>query len=452
MGDNIVIKIPEQVNRVLEILGSNGHTAYVVGGACRDIFMGRQIHDWDVATSAKPEETIAAFSEYRVIETGVKHGTVTVLIDGEPIEITTYRIEGEYSDNRHPDSVEFTNRIEDDLSRRDFTVNAIAYSPHLGTADPFGGVADIKNKIIRCVGDADTRFNEDGLRILRALRFASVLGFDIEAETAASIKRNRELLKNISVERIFVEISKLLCGDNAAAVLNEYSDVIFYVYPELEPMKGCAQNHERHVSDVWGHSLKALESIAAEPELRWAALLHDSGKPANKTTDENGVDHFYRHADKSREIADNIFLRMKTSNAFRKRVCALIKNHDFLPDKLSVKTYRKALADYGYETVLDFFRIREADIRAQNPVFLEEGLAANRKGLETVERIRQEDSCLRIKDLKINGKDLINIGIPQQPIMSRILSTLLDEVMGDLIENEKEALLKRAVELKKGDG
>ncbi len=449
-GDNIVIKIPEQVNRVLEILRQNGHTAYVVGGACRDMFMGREIHDWDVATSALPEQTAKAFEGYRVIETGIKHGTVTVLVDLEPVEITTYRTESGYSDNRHPDSVEFTARIEDDLSRRDFTVNAIAYSPLLGTVDPFDGMEDTKRKIIRCVGNPDTRFNEDGLRILRALRFASVLGFEIETETAASIKRNKELLKNISVERIFEETTKLLCGVNAAKILNEYYDVFFFVFPELEAMKGCAQHHERHIFDVWGHTLKVLESIRPEAELRWVALLHDSGKPAHKTTDENGIDHFYRHAYKSRNIANDILLRMKTSNAFRKSVCTLVEHHDFLPDKISRKTYRRFIAQYGTETVRKLFEIREADIKGQNPVYIDEGLASNAAGLETLAQIEAEDSCFTIKDLDINGKDLMAIGVPRQHIMSEIFEILLDEVMDDRLKNKKDALLHRAKELMKG--
>ena len=233
----MVIKIPPQVNRAIEILQNNGHSAYVVGGAVRDMLMGKTAHDWDITTSALPEETLESFSEFRTIETGLKHGTVTVIVDGMSLEITTFRIEGGYSDNRHPDKVDFTDRVEDDLSRRDFTVNSIAYSPQKGFADPFDGQTDIEKKIIRCVGNPDKRFGEDALRILRALRFSAVLGFEIEKDTAESIRRNYKLLSNISVERIFVEISKLLCGKDAGKILREFEDVIFFILPEISPMK-----------------------------------------------------------------------------------------------------------------------------------------------------------------------------------------------------------------------
>ena len=360
----MVIKIPDQVNRAIEILNKNGHSAYVVGGAVRDSLMKKDAHDWDITTSALPEQTKKAFEGFRIIETGIKHGTVTVIIDGTDLEITTYRIESGYSDNRHPDSVDFTDRVEDDLARRDFTVNAIAYSPQSGFADPFDGRDDIKRKIIRCVGEADRRFGEDALRILRALRFSSVLGFDIDSETADSIHRNYRLLKNISVERIFVELSKLLCGKDAGRILRDYEDVIFFILPELLPMKNCSQNHERHIFDVWGHTVKAVESIEPTAELRFAMFLHDSGKPHLKTTDEKGIDHFYHHSIKSREIAESILTRLKTSTAFRNHVCNLIEFHDFVPDKISKKTYKKYIAKLGADTVRELFSIRKADISA----------------------------------------------------------------------------------------
>ncbi len=445
----MVIKIPPQVNTVIEILNANGYSAYVVGGACRDMIMGKSAHDWDVTTSALPEQTAAAFADYRVIETGIKHGTVTVIVDSVSIEITTYRIESGYSDNRHPDSVSFTDRVEDDLSRRDFTVNAIAYSPLVGTVDPFGGRNDIERKLIRCVGDPDKRFGEDALRIIRALRFSSVLGFDIDEETEESIRRNYKLLSNISVERIFVEFSKLLCGKDAGKILRNYSEVVFHILPELEPLKGCSQNHERHVYDVWGHTVATVDAIKPEAHLRFAMLLHDSGKPHVKSTDENGVDHFYSHAKTSKKIADGILSRLKTSNKFRNTVCNLVEHHDFLPDKISRKTHKKYIAKFGIETVRDLFDIREADIRGQNPVFLDEGLKANEIGLGILDEIDAENSCFRIADLDISGKDLAASGIPPSPEMGRLLDTLLDEVMSDKLKNEKETLLKRAEEIYK---
>lgn len=444
----MVIKIPHQVNRAIDILEKNGHSAYVVGGAVRDAIMKKPAHDWDITTSALPEETMQAFDGFRIIETGLKHGTVTVIVDGMDLEITTYRIEHGYSDNRHPDKVDFTSRIEDDLSRRDFTVNAIAYSPVRGFADPFGGRDDIEKKVIRCVGEADKRFGEDALRILRALRFSSVLGFEIDPDTAESIHRNYPLLKNISVERIFVEMSKLLCGKDAGRILREFEDVIFFVLPELVPMKNCVQNHERHIFDVWGHTVKAVESIPPIAELRFAMLFHDSGKPHCKTTDEKGIDHFYSHGRISRKIADKTFIRLKTSLKFRNHVCDLIEHHDFLPDKISKKTYKKYIAKLGIKTIKELFDIRKADVSAQNPKFFDECLLANEKGLKIVGEIEQDNPCINVSSLAISGKELLEIGIPPSPEMGRILETLLDEVMDEKINNTPEALIKRAEELK----
>lgn len=444
----MVIKIPSQVNRAIEILQCNGHSAYVVGGAVRDVLMGKTAHDWDITTSALPEETLKAFSDFRTIETGLKHGTVTVIVDGMSLEITTYRIEGDYSDNRHPDKVDFTDKIEDDLSRRDFTVNAIAYSPEKGFADPFDGMADIKSKTIKCVGTPDKRFGEDALRILRALRFSAVLGFEIDKETAESIRRNYKLLRNISVERIFVEISKLLCGNDASRILREYEDVFFFILPEISPMKNCSQNHDRHIYDVWGHTVKAVENIDAIPEMRFAMLFHDSGKPHCKTTDDKGIDHFYSHGKISKKIACEVLTRLKTSVKFRKAVCNLVEYHDFLPDKISKKTYKKYISLIGIDTVKTLFKIREADILAQNPKFHAESLEENKTGLLILEEIEKEAACFKISDLAINGGTLKKIGFTPSPEMGRILEALLDEVMEEKIENKTEALIERALQMK----
>ena len=444
----MVIKIPPQVNRAMEILQSNGHTAYVVGGAVRDALMGKTPHDWDITASALPEETLEAFRDFRTVETGLKHGTVTVIIDGTSLEITTYRTETGYSDNRHPDRVDFTDKVEDDLSRRDFTVNAIAYSPSAGFADPFGGKKDIEKKIIRCVGEADKRFGEDALRILRALRFSSVLGFEIEPETSESIHRNFHLLKNISVERIFTELSRLLCGKDAGRILREYEDVIFFILPELKPLKGCTQNHERHVYDVWGHTVAAVENIEPLPELRFAMLLHDSGKPKCKSTDENSTDHFYSHGKESTKIAFEILTRLKTSTRFRNKVCNLVEYHDFLPHKISKKTYKKYIGRLGIDTVKQLFKVREADIKAQNPRFIVESLEENKTGLKILEEIENEAPCFGISDLAIGGKELAAAGIEPSPEMGRILETLLDEVMEEKIANTPQALIARALQLK----
>jgi len=444
----MVIKIPPQVNRAIEILQSNGHSAYVVGGAVRDMLMDKTAHDWDITTSALPEETLSAFSDFRTIETGLKHGTVTVIVDGMSLEITTFRIEGNYSDNRHPDKVDFTDKIESDLSRRDFTVNAIAFSPHKGFADPFDGQADIKNKVIRCVGNPDKRFSEDALRILRALRFSSVLGFEIDIETAESIRRNYKLLGNISVERIFVETSKLLCGKNAGKILRDFEDVFFFILPEISPLKNCTQNHERHIYDVWHHTVKAVESIEPVAELRFAMLLHDTGKPHCKTTDESGTDHFYSHGKISKKIAYDTLTRLKTSAKFRETVCNLVEYHDFLPDKISKKTYKKYIFLLGIDTVKTLFKVREADILAQNPEFHAESLEENKTGLRILEEIENESACFKISDLAIDGETLIKLGFRPSPEMGRVLETLLDEVMEEKTENKTDALIERALQMK----
>ncbi|MBQ8763498.1 MAG: HD domain-containing protein [Clostridia bacterium] len=443
----MVINIPPQVNRAIEILCSGGHSAYVVGGAVRNIIMDIPVNDWDITTSALPSETLELFKDYRTIETGIKHGTVTVIIDGMSLEITTYRIEYGYTDNRHPDKVDFTDKVEDDLSRRDFTVNAIAYSPINSFVDPFGGCKDIEEKIIRCVGNPDKRFGEDALRILRALRFASVLGFEIDCETSKSIHKSMHLLKNISVERIFVELSKLLCGINAAEILHEYKDVIFCILPELEPMDNCVQNHERHIYDVWGHTVAAVKAIPPDPILRFAMLLHDSGKPHCKTTDQGGTDHFYSHGKISKNIAFEILSRLKTSNKFRDTVCNLVEYHDFLPDKISKKTYKKYITRLGLETVEKLFLIREADISAQNPVFYDEAAKQNKIGKKILQDIIEDNSCIKISDLAVDGKKLANIGISPSPAMGKIMETLLDEVMDEKLPNDESALIERAKQL-----
>lgn len=443
----MVIKIPSQVNRALEILCGGGHSAFIVGGAVRNILMGIPVHDWDIASSALPNETLELFKDFRTVETGVKHGTVTVIIDGMSLEITTFRIEKGYSDNRHPDRVDFTRRIEEDLSRRDFTVNAIVYSPQAGFVDPFGGREDIERGVIRCVGEPDKRFGEDALRILRALRFSSVLGFEIAPETAQSIQKNHRLLKNISVERIFSELSKLLCGKDAGKILRKYKEVIFYILPELAPTDGCTQNHERHVFDVWGHTVAAVEHISPEPALRFAMLFHDSGKPKCKTTDENGIDHFYSHGKTSKKIAFDAMARLKTSNKFREHVCNLVEYHDFLPDKISKKTYKKYIASLGIDTVKELFLVREADVSAQNPKYLNESLAENEIGKKVLEEIENESSCFKIGDLAVNGKDLAAAGIMPSPAMGKIFAALLDEVLEEKLQNSREALIKRAKQL-----
>ena len=287
--------LPAQVNTALARLHDAGYEAYIVGGCVRDRIMGREPKDYDITTSALPEQTAAVFAGERIIETGMKHGTVTVLLDGEPLEITTFRIDGTYSDSRHPDAVTFTPSLREDLARRDFTMNAMAYSSETGLVDPFGGQADIAAKYIRCVGDPDLRFREDALRILRALRFSSVLGFPIEPETDGAARYLCLLLKKISAERVFSELKQLLCGPDVRRVLLDYAGVLGAVLPEILPMQGFDQRNPHHCYDILEHTAAAVEAMPPEPALRLAALLHDVGKPECFFTDEDGVGHFYGH-------------------------------------------------------------------------------------------------------------------------------------------------------------
>lgn len=304
---DLMMKLPPQVNTAFEMLEAAGYEAYLVGGAVRDYVRDNSpAKDWDITTNALPEQVEEIFTGYHLIETGLKHGTVTVVIDQEPLEITTYRVDGDYSDHRHPDSVSFTRSLKDDLERRDFTMNALAYNPRIGVVDFVGGKADIAGDLVRCVGDPDRRFQEDGLRMLRALRFASVYGMTIEAATAAAIHRNKHLLKGIAAERILVELTKMLCAQGAAGVLRDFADVLAVPIPELTPMFGFPQHNPHHDKDVWDHTIAVIESITPEPVLRWAALLHDIGKPSCFSLAEDGIGHFFGHSDQSTSMAESM--------------------------------------------------------------------------------------------------------------------------------------------------
>ncbi|MBR5773515.1 MAG: HDIG domain-containing protein, partial [Clostridia bacterium] len=307
------IALPACIQYVISTLNDNGYESFIVGGCVRDYLMGKTPHDYDVTTSATPEQVKTCFNNNKVIETGIKHGTVTVLVDGESVEITTYRIDGEYKDNRHPELVTFSKTIDEDLRRRDFTVNAIAYNPEKGFVDLFNGIQDIKNGVISCVGNPDERFNEDGLRILRALRFTSVLDFEISKETSDSIHRNKMLILNVSPERIWTEFKKLLCGKNVRRVLLEYSDVIGVFIPEILDSVGFEQNNPYHCYDVLTHTAHAVENAPDDVVIRLAAFFHDIGKPSVYSEDENGG-HFYSHAKVSEEITNAVLTRLRCDN------------------------------------------------------------------------------------------------------------------------------------------
>ena len=362
-----MMTLPAQVHMALDRLKAAGWEAFVVGGAVRDALRGCAAGDWDITTNAEPEQVEQVFSGERLIETGLRHGTVTVLLDGLPLEITTYRVDGGYSDHRRPDSVTFTRSLRADLLRRDFTINALAYHPRAGLVDICGGAEDLAHGIVRCVGEPERRFREDGLRILRALRFASVLGFTIEPETAAAIHRCAELLRYLAAERVLSELTKLLCGQNAGAVLREFSDVLAVPIPELRPMFGFAQHNPHHDRDVWQHTVAVVEHIPPEPVLRWAALLHDVGKPPCFSLADDGVGHFYGHAAKSTELADAILTRLRMDTAGRTRITQLIRYHD-LPIAPEPKPIRRLMHKLGVEPVRQLFALHIADTCGQSAI------------------------------------------------------------------------------------
>lgn len=429
----------------VEALNSCGFEAFLIGGSVRDFIMGLPIGDVDITTNATPVQVEEVFKDFRVIETGLKHGTVTVLIEGEPIEITTYRCEGAYSDNRHPDSVTFSNSLADDVVRRDFTMNGIAYDFKNGFCDLVGGIEDIKNGTIRCIGDAETRFREDALRILRAMRFSSVLGFEIEENTKKAIHKCRELLKNISAERIREETVKLTCGKNAFSVLDEFSDVICVFIPEFKDCVGFEQKNRHHIYDVYTHILKALEQSKPSPEIRLAMLFHDIGKPATAKPDENGEQHFYVHPKIGAEMTEEIMTRLRFDNETKNKVVTLVKFHDLpitLNEKIKPdrKRIKRIMSQIGKELIFDLIEVKRCDNSAQNPIYYR-GDEFYAETIQMINEIISENECFSVKDLKINGNDLINLGFKGKKIGEK-LNLCLEAVIDSAVENERSNLIK----------
>lgn len=437
--------IPEYAAAIITALEQAGFEAYIVGGCVRDALMGVQPHDFDVATSALPAETKRVFEGCHVIETGIRHGTVTVISEGTPVEVTTFRVDGDYIDGRHPESVKFTRSLSDDLSRRDFTINGMAYSHRCGLVDLFGGKEDLQRRVIRCIGDPDRRFGEDALRIMRALRFSSVLGLEIEGNTARSARENRGLLNKISEERIFSELKQLLCGKNAERVLRQFPDIFTEIMPELVPKINYEQCSRYHNSTLYVHSARAVG--AAEPgnaALRLAMLLHDCGKPNCRTADENGECHYYGHANISAQIADTILRRFKCDNATRERVCEIIKYHD-TPVELSEKHLKRQLAKHGEECFRDIVMAHIADDMAKQE-FCRDRIPKYREALAIAAEISARKPCLTVRELAVSGNDLKDI-VPPSPELGKLLKRLLEEVLDGALANDRAALLKRAREL-----
>ncbi len=428
----------------IDMLKSSGFEAFLIGGSVRDYIMGLPVGDIDITTNATPLQVETVFKDFNVIETGIKHGTVTVLIENEPIEITTYRSDGDYSDNRHPDSVCFSTSLRDDVLRRDFTMNAIAFDLENGFSDFVGGISDIENKTIRCIGNAETRFQEDALRILRAIRFSAVLGFSVEEKTSDAIHNCKNLLKNVSAERIQVEFSKLICGKNAAAVLSEYADVICVFIPELQSIIDFDQHNRHHIFDVFTHTLKALEQSKAEKHIRLAVLFHDIGKPAVASFDENGEQHFYGHPKESAKITDVILKRLKFDNDTRNRVVTLVELHDtpIVSDggsAVSEKRIKRILNKIGVEETYDLIEIKRCDNLGQSETFYR-GDGFYEEALSVIDGIVKRGECFSLKNLAVNGDDLIKLGFEGKEI-GRLLTKCLDGVLDGKVENNFDDLI-----------
>lgn len=430
--------LSEEALFVISRLEAEGFEAFAVGGCVRDYLMKEPINDYDITTNATTDEIKTAFSDCRTVDTGLKHGTVTVMKNGIPFEITTYRLETTYSDNRHPDKVIFTKRLEDDLSRRDFTVNSMAYSPCTGIVDPFGGREDAKNKIIRCVGNPVKRFEEDSLRILRGIRFAGVLGFTIDEETKMAMHSCRHLIKNISKERIFTELSKLICGKNIRAILTEFSDIFGEFIPEINAMKDFEQHNFHHIYDVLTHTAVVVESTPPLLHLRLAALFHDIAKPSCFSLDETGTGHFYSHASKSALIAERLLKELRCDNKTKDAVIKLVKAHD-TPVEESEKIIKRRLNSMGSELFYDLIKLKRADTAGLAPEF-----AVRNEHFDRLEKMAREilekEECFSLKHLAVNGKDLMALGLKGKEIGNG-LELLLEAVIDGKVENEREKLL-----------
>ena len=443
------IKMPTGAGALLYILNQSARyhaDAYIVGGCVRDSLLGKTPNDWDICTSAKPDRVLAVMKEYniRTIETGLKHGTVTALMYDGQYEITTFRIDGDYSDNRRPDSVEFVDDIKADLSRRDFTINAMAYDRWDGLIDPFGGYTDLRMGVIRCVGNPDDRFGEDALRIMRALRFASTYGFTIEEKTAEAIHKNKDLLNNIAVERIQSELMKMLCGKGVLDILLEYKDVMAVIIPELGPCIGFDQNNRYHKYDVYDHIAHAVANyyLGSDISIKMALLLHDIGKPLCYTEDHNGG-HFHGHGGFSKWYAERIMERLRFDNKTRDEVVTLVGYHD-ADIHPSVNAVKRWLNKIGYDMLKKLLLVEMSDIMAHSEINRKERLAICLQVRAIAEKIVAEQRCFQIKDLAINGHDVMGLGVPSGPVVGRVLNHLLDWVLDERIENERDALLEEA--------
>lgn len=434
------INLPENVKFIIDTLNKAGFEGYAVGGCVRDSLLGREPDDWDITTDAKPEQMKQLFR--RTVDTGIQHGTVTVLVGDDTYEVTTYRIDGEYEDSRHPKQVEFTTNLVEDLKRRDFTINAMAYNDSTGIIDEFGGIEDLHAGIIRCVGNPEERFGEDALRIMRAVRFSAQLGYEIEEKTSEAIAKLSYTLKNISAERIHVELSKLIVSPNPGFIRKAYATgILEVILPELSSVMEVEQNNPHHCYTVGEHIVRTVENIEADRVLRYAMLFHDIGKGPCKTTSEDGIDHFHGHALASGRMTREIGKRLKFDNDTLGKVLTLVEYHDWKIDPTQIAV-RRAMNKLGADMFPLLLKVKKADIDAQSMYKREEKQTNLDELWEIYGQIVERKDCVTIKDLAINGKDLMEMGIEQGPEIGVTLNRLLDYVLDDPSLNTRGHLLE----------
>ena len=440
------LKIPAKVSEVIGALNREGYEAYAVGGCIRDSLLGRIPMDWDITTSALPEQVKKVFDH--TVDTGIAHGTVTVIYKGETFEVTTFRVDGEYADNRHPKSVVFTPSLQEDLKRRDFTINAMAYAEPEGLIDLYGGVIDLRQRIIRCVGEPKERFGEDALRIMRAVRFAAQLDFAIDEKTALAARELAPTLNNISAERIRDELVKLLISDNPQRIWTMMMlGITKEVLPEFDDVYDQPQNGKHHNETVGVHTLAALEKVRPDKVLRLTMLLHDLGKKETAVRGEDGIWHFPEHAAKSGAMAGKILRRLKFDNETIRKVCTLVREHSFYPEP-TPEGVRRAVVKIGPDLFEDYLLVKRADIAAQVPEVPNIRLEKIDRAERLYEEILQRGDCLSLADLALTGKDLIADGMEKGPGIGKVLDGLLDMVLTDPSLNEREILLEKSRELR----
>lgn len=438
------INMPRHASFIIETLMEHGHEAYVVGGCVRDSLLFKEPKDWDITTSASPKEVKQLFSH--TIDTGIAHGTVTVMMGKEPYEVTTYRIDGEYQDHRRPTEVVFTKSLKEDLLRRDFTINAMAYNDKEGLIDLYGGKEDLKSGMIRCVGEAEKRFDEDALRILRALRFAARFDFVIEESTKQAMVKKKEFLRDISAERIREELTKILISDHPEFLVMAYElGITKIILPEWDKMMETPQKNPHHKYSVGIHTLFSMHGVEAVPHLRYAMLLHDSGKPDCRTTDEKGIDHFNKHPLRSKEIAGTVMRRLKFDNDTIKKVVTLVEWHDWRfrsAGDVNKKSVRRLAGKIGVEMCYLLFQVQKADIMAQSHYQRAEKLEILKQTKLLLDEIVAAKECLTLKELQMDGKGLMELGIQPGKEMGILLHMLLDQVLEHPEWNQKEILIK----------